>query len=911
MNMHIPKYLYTYYLGFIFFLFLFGCAGSELTTAEWFTHAQFSSMSISKGDILLKEGIKKRDQGDYDGAFSKWFEAAEFYRKHRKEKHLVTVYNLFGYAYLDTNAYDRSLKYFRDAQTLSKKVKYQEGILDSIIGRANTYSQLGDTSNALDHFKNALVIAEKLNNQIKQVAILEGMGTIYLNQKEYSQTLSKYKRSLAIAERSSDQNGIQSSLNGIGITLMGMGSYDKAIGYFNRSLVIAKERNDIHGIVDNLNNLGMCYKKLKNYVKGISSFREGLSIASALGLHFPEKNLYAHYGIGTIYEKKKNPFKAAKNYKLAIDEIEAIRGKIESGEYRSGFLENKIVVYEDLIDLLISEADTSLTQKGKKDPILDEFTKYGKTHTEIAFFFTESTKARSFLEAIAKGKYASVEGRIPKELEDQEKKLTGFLTALQAGRSHTKEEMGGKRKSQKKEIEKAKKDLEEFIHELKINYPDYAAIRYPEPVRIHDIPLQDNEVLLEFKVNSNDTYLWVLRKEKLVSFIKIDIGKEKLSKKIWGFREPLEDIEKINDFDPKKGEQLFRLLLQRGLAGVSKKDHIIIVPDGPLYLLPFEALTTNTSKFIKKIDPSTGIASFERIQYMGDQYKISYYPSASIMAVLRRGRTIETTSKPLFALGDPIYDEDDPRYKKYIAQKGIDNKTNTAFLDNAGEISLRDIIVTSGFSIARLPETRDEVLKIGALFDYSEISPHIKIDMNANENEIKNSDLLRYRYVHLATHGILSGDIPYILEPALVMNQVENNEDDGFLKMSEVLALKLNADMVVLSACKTALGKEMTGEGIVGLSRAFMLAGARSVIVSLWSVDSNSTAALMKRFYTYLQSGKPKEEALRLAKHDLKETIYTVNRGRGIEVHSLDEKIHSYASHPFFWASFILMGEWE
>ena len=335
------------------------------------------------------------------------------------------------------------------------------------------------------------------------------------------------------------------------------------------------------------------------------------------------------------------------------------------------------------------------------------------------------------------------------------------------------------------------------------------------------------------------------------------------------------------------------------------------MPDGPLNLLPFEALTASASACTKKIDPATGIAGFEGIQYVGDHYKISYYPSASIMAVMRKTRPTEPPSQALFALGDPIYDANDPRYKRYIAQHGSQAKSSTASLSAIAAMRLRDVITDSGFSINRLPETRDEVLKIGSLFGYSERSPHITMDMNASEKNVKDLDFSDYKYIHMATHGVLSGDIPFILEPALVLNQVENEGNDGFLKMNEVLGLRLNADLVVLSACKTALGKELRGEGIVGLSRAFMLAGAKSVIVSLWSVDSNSTASLMKQFYRYLKSGESPVDSLWLAKQDLKNEMHAVTFRRGIGLLPADEETNIPASHPFFWAPFILMGEWN
>jgi CHAT domain-containing protein len=170
-------------------------------------------------------------------------------------------------------------------------------------------------------------------------------------------------------------------------------------------------------------------------------------------------------------------------------------------------------------------------------------------------------------------------------------------------------------------------------------------------------------------------------------------------------------------------------------------------------------------------------------------------------------------------------------------------------------------------------------------------SPDIRLGNNANEYDVKTLDLTVYRYLHFATHGVLAGDIPYLKQPALVLSQVGNLKgEDGFLTMEEVLDLKLAADLTVLSACQTALGQEISGEGIMGLMRAFLYAGSRSVIVSLWNVEDESTATLMATLYSHVAKGLPLAEALRRAKEDLRK----YRDGR--------------FAHPFYWAPFIIFG---
>jgi CHAT domain-containing protein len=473
-------------------------------------------------------------------------------------------------------------------------------------------------------------------------------------------------------------------------------------------------------------------------------------------------------------------------------------------------------------------------------------------------------------------------------LAEQEKKLLNTIVSIQAAG-------GDQSKSQKELLKKSKRELDELIVKLRKDYPDYASIRYPEPVTAGNIPLRSNEVLLAYKVNPGKTYLWIVEKDKKTSAIEIAVSREELSRRVGEFRVFLENPGSLEAYEPEKGHALGRLLLGEALSRIDPAKNIIITPDGVLNILPFEALTVGKTP--------------NEVQYLGKKYNISYYPSASVMATMRRFKESPKLSTPLFALGDPVYDDSDLRY----SPKKSENIALAA-ADKTPGLNLRSAVIKSGFSLPRLPETRDEVLSIGELFGYKTNDPNIKLDMDAAKSELLKSNLGNYRFIHFATHGILSGDIPYIMEPAIVLTQPGNrNPEDGFLKMSEILELKLNADIVVLSACKTALGKEIAGEGVVGLSRAFMLAGSKSVIVSLWSVESNSTAVLMKSFYSHLMKpGMSKEKALRLAKQELKnQSLISDDISRGVKITGRDKKTQISTTHPFFWAPFILIGEWE
>jgi CHAT domain-containing protein len=265
--------------------------------------------------------------------------------------------------------------------------------------------------------------------------------------------------------------------------------------------------------------------------------------------------------------------------------------------------------------------------------------------------------------------------------------------------------------------------------------------------------------------------------------------------------------------------------------------------------------------------------------FAGARYTFSYTPSATVLTFERTLRSPRgaVAPRPLLALGDPVY-EDLERLPAPAERRALATR------------SLREQIGKRGPSMfAPLPATRAEVNRIAATLGVPRDSPDVRLGRAADEHDLKALDLSVYRFVHFATHGVLAGDVPYLNQPALVLSQVADlRGEDGFLTMSEVLKLPLRADMVVLSACQTALGREVSGEGVVGLTRAFLYAGSRAAVVSLWPVDDASTAVFMGKFYEHVTRGLAPAAALARAKQEL--------RGDGAH------------GHPFFWAPFVFFG---
>ncbi|MEW6601351.1 MAG: CHAT domain-containing protein, partial [Nitrospirota bacterium] len=280
--------------------------------------------------------------------------------------------------------------------------------------------------------------------------------------------------------------------------------------------------------------------------------------------------------------------------------------------------------------------------------------------------------------------------------------------------------------------------------------------------------------------------------------------------------------------------------------------------------------------------------------YVGDRYSISYYQSATVLA-LKRSLNDREPEKTLFALGNPVFSGDDPRYGAWK------KKQEGPVLASLDKYSFRGLAIkskwgktteadTTGSKVEfrPLPETETEVKGIAKIMGVLPRPPDVLLSVMANETNLRTAQLDKYRYIHFATHASLPGMVQGINEPFILLSQVENTvPDDGFLTLSEVMGLTLNADAVVLSACVTGVGKEMEGEGVANFARAFQHAGAKSVVVSLWEVASDPAAEYMKLFYGYLNAGKGRIDALRLARSEIK-TKYP---------------------DPFYWAVFILHGE--
>ncbi|MCP4659157.1 MAG: CHAT domain-containing protein [bacterium] len=420
-------------------------------------------------------------------------------------------------------------------------------------------------------------------------------------------------------------------------------------------------------------------------------------------------------------------------------------------------------------------------------------------------------------------------------------------------------------------LDQAERDRRELEEEIRRRHPRYASLQYPQPLGLTAIQaLLDSETaLLEYTLGEEASTLFVVTREGLTTYPLASSAEEisVLVDEMRGFLgRPGHSVR--SKFD-RAAHKLYQLLIAPAEPVIADKTRLLIAPDAALYSLSFEVL----------LPRRFSAPRFQGLDYLLRRWSVTYVPSASVLACLEeppRTGAASDSALAFLGFGDPLYRlgaaGDAPA--KWPADRSGDAEVRSFFTDS------------ERWDMSRLKNSAREVSEISQLFDPEEVKIFLRGE--ATEENAKSEVYMRHaRLIHFATHGVISEQQPQL--SGLVLTLDEDPAEDGLLQVYEIFNLKINADLVVLSACETGLGKEVRGEGLIGLSRAFMYAGTPSVVVSLWQVADGSTADLMVRFYGHLAQGIDKTESLRRAKLEL------LDEGR--------------FAHPYYWAPFILIGK--
>ncbi len=587
---------------------------------------------------------------------------------------------------------------------------------------------------------------------------------------------------------------------------------------------------------------------------GVFGFGEALGIlfedsATTLGIATQESQLKSYATEGRRHEQNRAWNDAIASYKQAVEVLEDIRSEAKKSDIQESLVAQYLWVYTHLVKLCLQ-----LNQP------------------EEAFSYAERSKARSFLDQLAEGGADIRKGVDPALLAEEQAlyaqlepawdALGEKIPQYDASKSQTEREtLGNELTALQQEIDRLNQSLDRLQRTMRYRNPRYAELKYPQPITLHEVQsqlLQDGESVLEYFWGDAELYLFVIG-HKDFHALTIPLKEPQLTARIEQFLTPFRTIgtslsleEALKQLDLNLAYQLYQDVVQPAESFLQGTHTLLIVPDGALHYLPFEMVVTQP--------PAA---------YLIQNYAIVYAPSASVLKpeILYYSEEEGQPTQTCFALA--------PFHEK--------SHTESAQLRKAFQ----------NLKLSQLASSEQEVKTIVSIFPSG---GKYLLGAEATESAMRRH-AGAYRYVHVATHGLI--------DPKQAMYSGIALYDDA-LQAYEIFNMELHADLVALSACETGLGTLKRGEGLVGLTRAFMYAGTPSVLVSLWSVSDESTAILMTAFYRNLQSGQNKVEALRQAKLALMQ--HTVaKRGR---YGNRDITSSPYA-HPFFWAPFVLSGDWR
>jgi CHAT domain-containing protein/Tfp pilus assembly protein PilF len=789
---------------------------------------------------------------------------------------IALAYNSIGEKQKAFDYYQQSLLICRDLRD-----RRGEGITLNNLGRI--YNSMGEKEKALDYHNQSLIIRREVGDRRGEGATLNNIGLVYIELGENQKALETLIQSLAIQREIRDLYGEGVTLHNIGGVYRRLGDKQKALDYYEQALPIERDLNDRSGQADTLNNIGLVRLSLGEREAAHESFDQSLRLSRTVGAREGEADTLKR--MAEADRDSGDLIEALGKIEAALKIVESLRTKIDEGGLRASYLGATQSYYKFYIDMLM--------RLHRLDP--------SKDHAVAAFQASERSRARALIETLAEARAKIRNGIDPSLLTNEralQKRLeskTDRLIRLLGGK-------GGEEQvaAARKEIEDIEIEYQRLQSQIRAASPRYAALIQPQPLGLADIQqqaLDDDALLLEYSLGEERSYLWAVTKTSITSH-ELPPGKEieeaadrvrnllTARNRIVRFEAVDEKQARVAQSDaeyPKDAAALSRMLLGP-VAGQLGKKRLLIVADGALQYTSFAALPEPVKETPLIVD-----------------HEVVSLPSASALAVLRSelaGRA--PAPKTVAVLADPVFELGDERLKSSIASRGASPGTRRAVsaqsraaspaLDSDLTRSARDFdLGDEGFRLPRLPFTRKEAQTIISLAPADQ--RFVALDFAANQTTATSDKLSQYRYVHFATHGLLNSKHPELSGIVLSLFNEQGAEQDGFLRASEVYNLNLPAELVVLSGCQTGLGKDVRGEGLLGLTRGFMYAGAARVLVSLWDVDDEATSELMGRLYRVMLGKRRLTPAAAL---------------REAQISFWHDGLWS---SPYYWAAFTLQGE--
>jgi CHAT domain-containing protein/tetratricopeptide (TPR) repeat protein len=744
--------------------------------------------------------------------------------------------------------------------------------------------QWGEAEQALDRYLESLEVWRSLSNETGQATTLAAAGLVYATLEQYDQALAQYRQALALWRKLADRGGEGHALNNLGMVYASLRRTAEARDSYQRALALLEPANDPRGRAYVLNNLGDLESRLHNGAKALEDYAESLALKRKIGDRFGEA--YTDVAMAKIERSQGHAERAAD---LARAALELDRGIGDRGGEAAALAVlarahrdlGHIVEARDEIQQALSRIETARTGFLRRDLRTAYFATAQDAYSlaidlwmaspsaadqELAIEWSERSRARVLLDSLSElrdriqvGADAALLAR-ERSLVRQLNTFTDRLERMPATETA----------ATRKKLDELFAALEAVRAEERAAQPRYAGLTQDGAgglKQMRELLADGRSCLLEYYLGEERGYAWLVTAGKIRSAALP--GRTAIAALVERYRQNLaarsdapagetadqraSRIAQADRVAADTARELSRILLQPFAAGLPQR--VLIGPDGPLYYVPFAALP----------EPAGARAP------MVERHQIVYLPSASVMQVLRASAAHRKRPAGGIAIvADPVFRQSDPRV-------------------HAGACPSRaEDAPPADTPYTRLRFSRFEADAIRNLAPAG--TAWTALDFDANRSLLDANKLSRYRVLHFATHAEIDNEWPLLSRIVLSTVDAKGCPRDGLIRLYEIYNMHLNADLVVVSGCRTAAGKEVRGEGLIGLTRGFLYAGAAGVAASLWNVEDQATAELMQRFYSaLLHQGASPAAALRVAQAGM---------------------LHDARwSNPYYWAAFSYQGK--
>lgn len=863
------------------------------TTLKYYDQALhcFQKAGFGEGEAAIwhRMGVVYFKLGDYQKATDSHSQSLAMMRSLQKQMGIVESLSSLALVASQQGNIQKALDLFEEADQLNQQtgnVRLQEEIYE---GLGQLYLHVGELQQAEALMRQALPITRKIGDPAREVVLLINLANVFLQRQQFAEALEYATQALSLSRKFKNLAGEATALHNISFAVDKLGKPDEARKYLEEALPIRRQAKDLMGELSTLSNLAKLYFDQGEKQKAIETNQEVIA-RWPRGVD-PGNKALALSQLARFYVETDQYDPAQTTIEEALKLVELIRSGVRQTALRTSFFANNQGVYELYIRLLM--------KRHAQNP------KAG--YDRAALQISERSRARSLLELLNEAgadirqggnlELLARERVVRQQLADK----VDSLTRLMARQELTPETEA----SLQAEIAAITKEYQQLEDELRRTSPHYAALTQPKPLTASEIQstvVTPDTVLLEYSLGPQGSYVWVVTPDTLTT-VELPQGEkiQSAARKAYDLLSQTNSLKRIlgrEEYIQKKSavelkreldqaiSELSHLILEPVASHLGNK-RLLIVPDGVLHYIPFGALTT-TSSSSGKAEPEPLLATHELV----------VLPSASALDLLRKEHLNRPApSKDLVVVADPVFEPTDDRLPKLPTQTSPVPPTtqklplSRKLLLEKTESSVKEVgLINEAKEIPRLPGTRREAESILKLVPKTQTAQ--AFDFAANRDFFNRPDLDQFRLLHIATHGFVNSEHPELSGLIFSMVDRQGNDQNGFLLLPDVFNLKLNADLVTLSACQSGLGKEIKGEGMVGLTQGFLYAGTSRVVVSLWSVSDQATAELMKYFYQGLLVEKLRPaEALRRAQLKLQQ--------------------NKKWSSPYYWAAFQLTGEWK